>query len=69
MVFDLEHKFKFDDKVEWKDIEKLVFNFNHKEEPTLDVIFENHLEQATILLDSNYFLIEKKIIILLKNIF
>ena len=30
IVFDLEHKFKFEDKIQWKDIEDLIYNFNHK---------------------------------------
>lgn len=37
-MFDLENKFKFLDKVEWKDIENIIINFTHKEEPTLDII-------------------------------
>lgn len=40
----------------------MIFGFTHIQEPTLDKIYENNIKKAKISRDSNYFLLEPKVL-------
>lgn len=35
----------------------MIFNFNHIQEPTIDIIYSKNIQKAKINKDSNYFLL------------
>jgi hypothetical protein len=55
--------------VRWEDIRKLIANFNHIKEPTIDVIDRKHLAAGKITYNSNTFMLKEDIITFLKEVY
>lgn len=69
MIFDLENKVHFGEKTDWQTTKSLIENFNHIEKPTFDVVCAEQIKKAQISKDSNNFILEPKVLEILKQIF
>jgi hypothetical protein len=69
VIFNIEYRYKFTDKVEWRDIENVFFNYEHREYPTIDTIYKKMIERGEISKFTNYFMINSDLIEEIKKIF
>lgn len=69
IFFDIDNKMKFEQKVDWNTVEDLIRGYSPLSEPTIDIIFSQNISAGKITKSSNYFLLDEKIIKLLKQIF
>lgn len=69
MLFNIEFRQQMSEKAEWKDIEGLFTNYEHRNEPTIDKIYQQMVETGRITNSTNYFMLKAEIIEEIKRIY
>ena len=53
----------------WEDIRKLISNFNHIKEPTIDVIDRKYLASGKISYNSNTYMLKDEVLTFIKEVY